>query len=449
MQSPVPRTGPHPSPWAAAIAQRYGLVLTAAWADWFDDFPAGAECGGEFGEPVSPALLLDAAPEVIWPGLMPPDLLPLVSNGLGDWLCARVSADSTIGEVVYWYHGGGDCLPYGKTMAEAIIYDAVSHRFPGRQIGLAIPATPREPLPVHRLLDSDAVRWACQHLPAAVSEVFRADFLPSETSAQLLQHGVAEVPIRCDLALAALDNEVRRRMTPQLAGRLNASWDQQVVRWMFDPGQMPAEHIQTLAQWWQLPPQQWHGQDWDVAAQQCRQIASIRQDLAWVHDILGWACQRRGDIDAAIAHYCRGATTSVFTDQAVRFRTHFDSDRACKFSIARLIELDAWETLDSDYVRRLVVDASPSDIDMTGWRDQTSQYWLDRAAEVAGTEATDAARRYDLIYRGGWDVGCDSITRYCHLLDALHDAAVEAGQTGRAILAKTHRDCFRSRYAIG
>lgn len=448
LDSPANRTGTIPPRWSQAVAERYGLDLSPTWCDWFDRFPAGAPISGEFGEPLSAGVLLGAAPEVIWPGLMPPDFLPLAGNGLGDWLGGRVAADNTISEVVYWYHGGGDCLPYGRTMAEAIVCDVLADRFPGRQLALAIPAEPRS-LPLSgQSLRGDAIRWACEHLPAAAAEVFLADFPAAQTADHLVRSGVAEVPIRCDIALSALDNEVRRRMTPQLAARLRVRWDQQVVRWMFDPGQMPADQIRALAELWGLPPDRWQQPDWGVAAEQCRQVADQRHDLAWVHDILGWASQRQGDISGAITHYQNGALASVFTDQAVRFRTHFDSDRACKFSVARLLELDALQSLDPNYVQWLVVATSPADIAMTGWRDRTSDYWLDRAGQIGGDRPQDAARRYDLIYRAGWDVGCDSILRYDRLLEALQRAATEAGQTARASLAKTHRDCFRSRYGI-
>jgi hypothetical protein len=99
------------SGWSRAIAERYALTLSADWAEWFDEVAVGELRGGEYCEPVHPSELLSATPEVIWPGLMPPDLMPVVGNGMGDWLCARVGPESTIREVVHWYHGGGDRLP--------------------------------------------------------------------------------------------------------------------------------------------------------------------------------------------------------------------------------------------------------------------------------------------------------------------------------------------------
>lgn len=444
---PVTRSVKPTARWSPAIAQRYALELSPQWEQWFDELAPEGICDGEFCEPAHPEVLLEETPEVIWPGLMPPDLLPLVSNSLGDWLCARIGADNTIAEVIYWYHGGGDCLPYGNTIAEALVYDALATRFPGRARSLAIPAPlPPQP-PRGPLRERLAIRWALQHLPPAVAEVFDPDFPIPQTANHLLRDGVAEVAIRCDLVLAALDNEVRRRMSPQLAAMLDARWEQEVVQWMFDPSSMPPEIAQRLAEYWQLPPEQWQQQDWEVAAEHCQQVARWRSDLAWTHDILGWAAQRKGDRDVAIEHYRRGALTSLFTDQAVRFRTHFDSDRYSKFSVARLADLNALTVLDPAYVQALSVSDAPAERETLGWRENLCRYWLRKARETAA-DAAAAADRYRYIYRAGWDVGCDSIQCYEHVLTELVDAAVAAGQHARAQIAKAHRDCLRGRYLI-
>jgi hypothetical protein len=421
---------------------------------WFDELACDTFCDGEFCEPVHPEILLEPAPEVIWPGLMPPDLLPLVGNTVGDWLCARVAADNSIAEVVYWYHGGGDHLPYGRSIAEALVYDSLTARFPGRARGLAIPAQSPQPQSRSPLRERAGVRWALQHLPPSVAEVFDADFPVQQTDVRLLELGVSEVAIRCDMALAALDNEVRRRMTPQVAAMLDARWDQDVVQWMFDPAHMPDHVVQRLAQHWQLPADRWQHQNWNLAANHCRSIAASRSDLAWTHDILGWAAHRSGDTVAAIDHYGRGAMASLFTDQSVRFRTHFDSDRICKFSVARLAELNATTQIDPDYVQTLSVAQSPADREATGWRDSVCKYWLSLAEKtvaseyIAAVDRESAAYRYELVYRAGWDVGCDSIKRYQQLLNNLVEAAEAAGQAARAELAKAHRDCLQARYLI-
>ncbi len=76
-------------------------------------------------------------------GFMLPDTLPILGNGYGDWLCMRVNADNTAGEVVHWYHGGGDWMPWGRNPAEAIAFDRLRQRLPGRRVAHA--TRPAEP----------------------------------------------------------------------------------------------------------------------------------------------------------------------------------------------------------------------------------------------------------------------------------------------------------------
>lgn len=438
------------------------MRLTPQWADWFDTLACQATLDGEFFEPVHPEQLLDAAPEVIWPGLMPPDLMPLAGNTLGDWLCGRIGSDDTISEVVHWYHGGGDCLPYGRTMSEALLYDALAPRFAGWRLRLAQPAEPLPSASRRRLADRIGTRWALQHLGVPLAEVFSEEVPACRVAEVLLEHGVAEVAVRCDHVLAALDNEIRRRMTPQLAAQLGVGWERDVVRWMFDVGQASEALRRQMASQWGVPEPSWKLQDWMAAADHCRQVAAVRDDLAWVHDILGWAAERCGRLDEAIEHYCQGAQASLFTDQSVRFRTHFDSDQVCKFSIARLRHLGREDRLDAEYLRCLLVGPRHAGPDDATWRDRVCQYWLDKAehSTAAGIRSAAsrqesspgvaaAARRYELVYRAGWDVGCDTIQRYGQLLAQLAEAAAAAGQAARAELAKTHAECLHGRYFLG
>jgi hypothetical protein len=277
---------------------------------------------------------------------------------------------------------------------------------------------------------------------------------------RLVSEGIAEVAVRCDLILAALDNPIRRRMTQALAADCNAHWERDVARWMFDADLVPVETRQWLAGRWGIADGEWPVQDWETAAGHAERIAAKRSDLAWVHDVLGWHAQRQGRLEAAIGQYVLGGLASSFTDQSVRFRTHFDSDRIGKFAIARLIDLGAADRLDPDYVQRLRVD-SKSELKLGGWRDRVSNYWLERAdrlpaesaadlSALSGDSATAAPEgmgtRYDLIYRAGWDVGCDGIQRYRDLLGKLAEAAAAAGQTARAAVARTHQACLESRY---
>ncbi|MGV3484683.1 MAG: SMI1/KNR4 family protein [Planctomycetaceae bacterium] len=423
------------SHWSGAIAERYHLQLSAELVDWFDSGVCEALGHGEFCEPASPDQLLVTAPECIWPGLMPPDFLPLVGNGLGDWLCGRVTAQGTIDEILYWYHGGGDYLPYGAGLAEALLFDTLADRLPGRRQLHAIPAE-RESLEPHERVSGTMIAWALRQLPSDVAEVLAIDAPPSRVASALMQHGVALDAVRCDTVLAALDNVLRIRMTASDAQSLGVQWDRDVAKWMFDTDTIPADVRAMLRARWDLADDHGFGQDWQTVERVCSQLAQERDDLGWVHDCLGWSAQRRGDLATAIDHYERAATTSVFTDQAVRFRTHFDSEKIAKFSVARLLEIGGGQRLDARYLEALCRAEEPN------WRERVTAYWLDQAADPAMT----AADRYAHIHRAGWDVGCDSMRRYRELLEQLADAAIAAGQFARAELARTHAACIDDRY---
>ncbi len=423
------------SRWSRAISDRYRLCLSAELVDWFDSGVCDRLGGSEFCEPAHPEALLDESPECIWPGLMPPDVLPLVGNGLGDWLCGKVSARGSIDEIVYWYHGGGDYLPYGKSLAEAIVFDTLADRLPGRRQLLAIPAE-CDPIQHNAIVSAPLVTWALRHLPQPISELMDVDAAPERIAAALLRHEIAVDAVRCDAVLAALDNPVRSRMTHDKARKLGLNWERDIAKWMFDTDLMPAEIRIELANEWRDLGERPFAQDWSEVEQHCRIIASHRNDLGWVHDCLGWVAQRSGQPSTAVQHYNQASKTSIFTDQSVRFRTHFDSEEFAKFSVARLVEMGLAHNVDPQYVRALSQTATPR------WREGVVQYWLGQLE----SNTAAASDRYQMIFAAGWDVGCDSILRYRELIERLGDAAMDANQFGRAEVARTHAHCIDSRY---
>lgn len=467
------------SGWSRAIAERYALTLSADWAEWFDEVAIGELRGGEYCEPVHPNELLLATPEVIWPAMMPPDLLPVVGNGMGDWLCARVGAEGTIREVVHWYHGGGDRLPFGKTLAEAFVFDALRNRLPGSRRRLAIPA---EELATQSLSPDEsswqeqggegsgggiasAVGWAFGKLPRRARQLFDAGLSPERLGAELIEQSIASEAVACDLVLGLIDSEVQRRLTPRDATALGVSWDRECVRWIYDPATIPPEMADGLAARWGIERARWEEPDWDGAARIARGVCEMRSDLAWAWEVIGYRDHRRDKI-AGVAHadrevgdrevverYVRGSLASSFTDQSVRFRSHFDTDLVSKFSVARLLELGAAEVIDPAYLA-LLLQSPASDPRSLGWRDRVSAHWLSEADRGGGDPLAvravndDAApdSDYNLVYRAGWDVGCDSIRQYKLVLERLAAAADAAGQHGRAALARTHRDCLVARY---
>lgn len=423
------------SGWSRAISDRYQLRLSDELVDWFDSGVCDAVGLGEFCEPAHPEQLMQDAPDSIWPGLMPPDVLPLVSNGLGDWLCGRVSASNTIDEVIYWYHGGGDYLPYGKGLAEAILFDTLADRLPGRRQLLAIPAE-REAQEHQSIISGPLVEWALTRMPVGVASVLDIEAPPELVASELARHQISVDAVKCDAVLAALDSDLRVRFRSADAKALGVSWDRDVAKWMFDtdtiPSLMRSQLVEIIGQNGDVR----FAQDWGTVEKLCRELSDQRSDLGWIHDCLGWSAQRRGDHETAGLHYAKSAVTSVFTDQAVRFKTHFDSDHAAKFSIARLIEIGQADRLENRYVTAL------TQVDQPNWREGVVEYWLDKAA----AHHDSAAARYDLLYRAGWDVGCESMQRYRDVLLMLADAARDAQQVARAEVAATHAACIEDRY---
>ncbi len=441
---PINAAGASPSRWSDAIAQRYSLRLSPELVDWFDSGVCDGAGGGEFDEPVSPEVLLERAPEVVWPALMPPDLLPLVGNRLGDWLCAKIAANDTVGEIVYWYHGGGDWLPYGKSLPEAILFDVLADRLPGRRQRHAIPAAShparRGELPIEQ---RPLVQWALQHLPTELRALLKADQDLDEIAPTLLRHEVAEIPVRCACVLTALESELRRRLTPMEAAEFGADWEYDAARWIFDPQRnLPDSVRDLLCQRWQLTPEQLTAQDWSAAQRHCDVMSVERPDLGWVHDIGGAAARRDGRMDLAASCFVRGAMSSVFTDQAIRFRTHFESDRAAKFSVANLIQMDRVDALPAAYLA--AISGHGYGAGRGPWRDAIADYWLEQISQ----KQPDQATRYHWLMKAGWDVGCDSLEKYRSIFDPLIDAAEQSGQMARANVARSHRACLLQRYFI-
>lgn len=467
------------SGWSRAIEERYALTLSADWAEWLDEIAVGEVRGGEYCEPVHPSDLLSATPEVIWPGLMPPDLMPVVGNGMGDWLCARVGPESTIRELVHWYHGGGDRLPFGKTLAEAFVFDALRRRLPGSRRRLAIPAeewsteslSPDEPIWPANGADGSGgtgsgdgavstVGWALGKLPPRARQLFDAGLSPERLGSELIAQSIAAEAVACDLVLGLIDSEVQRRLTAQDATALGVSWDRECVRWIYDPATIPPGMAEGLAARWGIERARWEEPDWDGAARIAQKVCNLRSDLAWAWEVIAYRDHRQDKFVGVapadrevVGRYLRGSLASSFTDQSVRFRSHFDTDLVSKFSVARLLELGAAEVIDPAYLA-LLLQSPASDPRSLGWRDRVSAHWLSEADRGGGDPLAIRAVNddpapdsdYNLIYRAGWDVGCDSIRQYKLVLERLATAADAAGQHGRAALARTHRDSLVARY---
>lgn len=419
--------------WSVRISERYHCTLSRDLADWFDREIWKRVSGNEFCEPVPADELLVEAPEVIWPGLMPCDLLPILGNASGDWLCLRVDAQDHASEVVHWYHGGGDWLPWGRSISEAILFDTLSGRLPSPARRHAVPAADaRRRVPI---ADDELLGWARGQIHPEISALIERPGEPEDLAEALLRHDVAEIAVRCELVQSALKETLSATLDPATAEQLGVDWNQ-VVQWMFDTQKMPLATRQRLQRDYGLSISK--PQDWEAAERHSRQVVSRAPELAWAWDVIGYAAERRGDSEIAIDAYRRAAGCSVFTDQSVRLRTHWTAEDAAKFSASRLQECYADVVQQSEYLQ-LLCGSDPQDR-----RQRLSAHWiaLADASAAAGDWAT-AQQRY---HAAGWDLGAEPLAIYGDLLVQIATAAEKAGQRARAELARTHRRCLQDRY---
>lgn len=426
--------------WSVRFQERYRVNLPNDLADWFDSRAWQQTGEGEFCDPVSPEVLLERCPEVVWPGFMPPDCLPLVGNRYGDWLCLRVGPDNGVAEIIYWYHGGGDWIPWGRSLAEAIAFDRLRERLPGRRQGHAVPAEP----PRRSATAGSLADWAAGHLHQSIVTLFAPEATAAEISGRLLETSTAEIAVRCEAILVALDNPLRHKLTADIAAQLNLRWEQDAVRWMFDPAEIPQQDRGRLADKLDIGPDEFQTQDWATAERHAHAVAAVRDDLGWAGDISGWAAERRGDFALAVLHYRQALTTSAFADQTIRFRTHWCSGTHGRFAAARLQAIGPYlrdRSFESDPYYRLLIASEPN-----GRSSVAREFWSQRAAEAAANERWDET--YALLMHAGWDMASDSLAAYRDLLAEMVPAAQRAGQSARAAVAQTHLDCLRERFAL-
>lgn len=396
MKTPTSKAGT-PTSWAQLIESKYGCRLSPDLADWFDA-EVWRECvddtGDQFLQPVGAEELLADTPSAIWPALMPCDLLPLVGNGMGDWLCVRMQRDNTAREVVYWYHGGGDWIPWGNGIAQALLFAHLRRRLPQGHRDYAPGIAESRPQPPSKL-----TQWAISHvndwnqdLTETVSEQELAD--------GMLELELCEVAVRCQLVIDAL-------------------------------GAKPFDATPVLDP---------DNQAWKSAEEQTTVITRVAPYLAWGWDVAGYALERRGQRDQAIKLYQKGLTCSSFTDQCVRIGTEAVTGGGRKFAALRLAELD-YEPGDDD--ERSYLGA------MNLAADEARRRAVHDLFEERATSQQRSANHglaVESWYRAGWDLGAEPLVQFDPILTNLAICADAAGFEAISALAQTHTRCFRERY---
>ncbi|QDV66103.1 hypothetical protein Mal65_52770 [Crateriforma conspicua] len=390
---------------ASGFARHFGLTLSSDLIDWIDQALWRHTGCGEFHEAVDPASLMDDPADTIWPGLMPPDFLPLIGNGRGDWICGRVSAAGTVDRFVHWYHGGGDWIPWGNRLGEAVLFDVWCPLLPGPGRRHAIePDDPRAGACLSG--DHPWIQWAADAAHPGARELMQFALAQTSLSGDekataslgladgMIRHGIAEVAVRCEM-------------------------------------------IQN------------HRDDWPLIGKHASAAAQTDPDLAWAWEWLAMSHDSLGQPASAANCFAKAACCSAFTDQAVRMRPPGvelgdAENQAAKLSVAwlrqqhtRVDELAEISSIQQRYVSMLV------QTDPSRWQQSAHDFWLEAAeASAKGGNGTEAV---NCLIRSGWDLGIQPLSVYGDVLNRLAAMAGRFGD-GRARLCQIHADCFRQRY---
>lgn len=380
----VPQTGiDSDGRWSAQIENHLGCRLESSLADWFDDGIWQVSGGNEFQHPLSPQRWLEPTMDPLWPGLMACHLMPLIGNSSGDYLAVRIDDAGTAAEIVHWYHGGGDWIPWGKTLAQAILIDEFSDRLPGLDRRHAVAVERRPPAA------DETNGW----LPFALKHVDT----PEITKLSTAESQKSSEP----LADCFIDNDIGRLAV--LAGRAAA-----------------AVNV--------------NDQD-EALNRTCEMARSINPHLAWTWDVAGRVAESEGNIDQAVELYTRGSRCSVYTSQSVRMRTHAHEETVPKFSVARLQHIAPEVVRNDDYLRRLILRTRRDR------QEAIHNHWMAAAAEYP---IGDRAQLFAL-HMAAWDVGLWSMDAFGDAIQSIAECCEAAGLVARANVARLHLRTLRKK----
>jgi hypothetical protein len=215
---------------------------------------------------------------------------------------------------------------------------------------------------------------------------------------------------------------------------MDVGWDGEFVRWIFDTDLIPRNAREKLSQLLGQPLDALFYQDWSSAEREALAVIRLRQDLGWPFDIAGWAAERRGDLQRAIQIYAGGGRTALFSDESVRFRTHWFPEGLGKFAAARLAQLrDRLPSdLRNDPYLHVFWENDPQSL-----RGRLRAYWLEHARQH--TACGQFMQALQCYYRAGWDCGSSDLDGYAEILDGIGASATAAGCPALASVAGTHR----------
>ena len=330
---------------AASVSQQFidrlHLRLSPEEKTWLDGgWRNRRNASSSYNEPLDPAQLISDASSNIWGGQMPPDTIPIATDGEGDHLCLKIAADGSLSEVIAWHHNGAGWDHYGHTIAEAVAFDDWQYSdFSGKPVNISAVVLERR---------------ACRR---------------------------------------ALNNQLRQacrtRGGERLGKAVGIAW-REFRAWLHDPSLIPADVARKLSETLKTGVEDLVRQDWNSALEHATAVIKLRPDLAWPYAVAGWAHERSGRVAEAIALYAAGVMTlgctAAFTEPWIGSQV----SRHNKFSVQRLLELRP-ENLSADV--RDYLDAAS--------RREVREYWLGLAAEA--DREGEHATAYQHLYAAGWD----------------------------------------------
>lgn len=356
---------------------------------------------------------------------MTPDVLPILGNGAGDFLCIKFDHLNRSSQIVHWYHGGGDWIPWGRNLAEAIVFDSLADCLPGPGSVHAIAAEDPRPTDDRSLSIRESnpkrdplVAWALNHLPEEISDAYDVGVAPEELAEILFKNDVAKTAVAFEWL-----QELLQPQTDHTAG--DASHGEQADR-------VARNDVAT--------------KNLNHAEEILCELRESDQELAWVWILSAHAAEQHGSTDTAIKNYVRALACSSFSDQSIRLGLNWNGDLSPKYAAARLLsDLESLESCKSDLSQSGHIDIALfiERAEQTGVQ-EVSDFWMQVTKRHA--DAGDFAAAYGYLLRAGWDVGAAPMSVYQSLIESAIEYADKSGQRARAAVATAHMNCFAMRY---
>ncbi|MDA7949874.1 MAG: SMI1/KNR4 family protein [Pirellulaceae bacterium] len=440
-----------------SLEEHFCLELTDELREWFTAGPPLDEKLFEFHQKVTLEELLDLEKGVekniqIWPGFLPPDTLPLLSNGLGDWLLLRVLPSGEISEVICWRHSGGDWVPWGRTLAEALLFDTIRQQQgvaqeDTRQIDKSEPAMLwcLENLPLDSTQESNLLYEITKSRLVATPKVSDPVCYPTQNPIVpdlwelLVDYRLCEVVARRDLCQYYLNSPLRERAHLTDAQKLNVSWRPDFIQWLSDTRTIPEEKRSLLQEYYNLGEDELFNQDWEKVRDLLHPLVQKRGDLMWVLNLAGWQAEVLHQPDQAIMYYYQAIKASSFTDESVRFRMNWTEESFWKFPAARLYSYAKVvpEALKKDDYLQILWEQDISNLPNT-----VARYWFEKGVQCK--RKGEYWQAYQNFYKAGWDVEHSTLQMFPTILQELSVCANNSGGRGLARLAEMYHQALVS-----